>query len=175
MIKTHRILVVSKLQPPYTLLQTQFTSHKFLYILAERPSTQVMESSSTINKNWTLCIFSSFIGCIILLACLNHGQDNLKLSALPSIAISITTSDPTSSKKLLEPTNLIENKNPTNGEKAQCNIFEGKWVYDPEKSPVYTVGQCPFLSEQVSCQRNGRPDFEYEKWSWEAKGCNIPR
>ncbi|KAG6661610.1 hypothetical protein I3843_03G180500 [Carya illinoinensis] len=56
-----------------------------------------------------------------------------------------------------------------------CNIFDGKWVYDPKSSPLYHGSQCPFLSDQVSCQRNGRPDSEYEKWRWEAKGCQIPR
>ena len=38
------------------------------------------------------------------------------------------------------------------------------------ESPLYNWSQCPFLSDQVSCQRNGRADFEYESWSWEAKG-----
>lgn len=57
----------------------------------------------------------------------------------------------------------------------RCNIFDGKWVYDPKSRPLYHGSQCPFLSDQVSCQRNGRPDSEYEKWRWEAKGCQIPR
>nr|GLL45476.1 protein trichome birefringence-like 42 [Ipomoea trifida] len=61
---------------------------------------------------------------------------------------------------------------PQNHEK--CDIFEGKWVYKPMESPLYEVSKCPFLSDQVSCQRNGRPDSEYEKWSWEASGCVVP-
>lgn len=60
-------------------------------------------------------------------------------------------------------------------DQEKCNIFEGEWIYDPEGSPMYDGAKCPFLSEQVSCQRNGRPDFDYEKWTWEAKGCHIPR
>ncbi|KAL5793640.1 hypothetical protein ACOSP7_002234 [Xanthoceras sorbifolium] len=69
----------------------------------------------------------------------------------------------------------VETKKPALEEKEECNIFDGKWVYNPEKSPLYSVSQCPFLGDQVSCQRNGRPDREYEKWSWEAEGCEIPR
>ncbi|GLT30210.1 hypothetical protein SLA2020_050250 [Shorea laevis] len=60
-------------------------------------------------------------------------------------------------------------------EKEGCNIFEGKWVYDPKASPLYDAARCPFLSDQVSCQRNGRPDSEHEKWRWEPKGCQITR
>lgn len=60
-------------------------------------------------------------------------------------------------------------------EKEECNIFEGKWVYDPKASPLYDAARCPFLSDQVSCQRNGRPDSEYEKWRWEPNGCQIIR
>ncbi|KAH7577030.1 hypothetical protein JRO89_XS01G0195500 [Xanthoceras sorbifolium] len=69
----------------------------------------------------------------------------------------------------------VETKKPALEEKEECNIFDGKWVYNPEKSPLYSVSQCPFLDDQVSCQRNGRPDSEYEKWSWETEGCEIPR
>ncbi|XVF60882.1 hypothetical protein PTKIN_Ptkin08bG0084100 [Pterospermum kingtungense] len=54
-------------------------------------------------------------------------------------------------------------------------MFEGEWVYDPDQSPVYDSAMCPFLSDRVSCQRNGRPDKEYERWRWEANGCEIPR
>ncbi|CAM8893896.1 unnamed protein product [Rhodiola kirilowii] len=58
-----------------------------------------------------------------------------------------------------------------------CNMMDGIWAYNDGKkaSPMYHGRQCPFLSDQVSCQRNGRSDSEYEKWSWEAKGCQIPR
>lgn len=69
---------------------------------------------------------------------------------------------------------LIKSDNPVEEEKL-CNIFNGKWVYNGEASPLYNEAQCPFLSDQVSCQRNGRPDVEYEKWTWKAEGCEIPR
>ncbi|XWS30009.1 hypothetical protein CRYUN_Cryun24cG0081400 [Craigia yunnanensis] len=58
---------------------------------------------------------------------------------------------------------------------GKCNIFEGKWVYDPIGSPLYDSAMCPFFSDTTSCRRNGRPDKEYEKWRWEANECKIPR
>jgi len=57
----------------------------------------------------------------------------------------------------------------------KCDIFQGRWVYDPKGYPLYHGRQCPFLSEQVTCQKNGRPDSGYEHWRWEARGCEIPR
>ncbi|KAK7847794.1 protein trichome birefringence-like 3 [Quercus suber] len=82
---------------------------------------------------------------------------------------------PAASMQFLQPSNVGEHENETNEVEHVCNIFDGKWVYDPTASPMYNRSQCPFLSDQVSCQRNGRPDFVYEKWNWEAKGCEIPR
>ncbi|KAK9284936.1 hypothetical protein L1049_024117 [Liquidambar formosana] len=70
---------------------------------------------------------------------------------------------------------IIDKGEPIYQKEEKCDVFDGKWVYDPKASPLYHGHRCPFLSEQVSCQRNGRPDFEYEKWSWEAKECDIPR
>ncbi|XP_020252620.1 protein trichome birefringence-like 42 [Asparagus officinalis] len=57
----------------------------------------------------------------------------------------------------------------------KCDIFDGMWVYDPKSYPLYHDHQCPFLSEQVSCQKNGRPDSSYEHWRWKPRGCDIPR
>ncbi|XP_010914510.2 protein trichome birefringence-like 40 [Elaeis guineensis] len=57
----------------------------------------------------------------------------------------------------------------------KCNIFDGRWVYDPKAYPLYHGKRCPFLGAQVSCQKNGRPDSAYEHWRWEPNGCRIPR
>ncbi|XP_021842450.2 protein trichome birefringence-like 43 [Spinacia oleracea] len=58
--------------------------------------------------------------------------------------------------------------------KKNCNMFEGRWVYMPEEDPSYDSTKCPFMEEKMSCQKNGRPDSEYEKWRWEANDCDIP-
>ncbi|XP_058219611.1 protein trichome birefringence-like 42 isoform X2 [Rhododendron vialii] len=71
---------------------------------------------------------------------------------------------------------LVKNKEERKSNIAgSCNIFDGRWIYKPADNPLYDEFQCPFLSDQVSCQRNGRPDFDYKSWSWEAKDCEIPR
>ncbi|KAK6933540.1 PC-Esterase [Dillenia turbinata] len=54
-----------------------------------------------------------------------------------------------------------------------CDFSAGKWVYD-ESYPLYD-SSCPYLSSTVTCQKNGRPDSDYERWKWMPHGCSIPR
>ncbi|KAK6929071.1 Trichome birefringence-like, N-terminal domain [Dillenia turbinata] len=54
-----------------------------------------------------------------------------------------------------------------------CDFSAGKWVYD-ESYPLYD-SSCPYLSVSVACQKNGRPDSDYERWKWMPHGCSIPR
>ncbi|XP_021718199.1 protein trichome birefringence-like 40 [Chenopodium quinoa] len=57
----------------------------------------------------------------------------------------------------------------------KCNMFDGRWVYKPKESrSSYDSIKCPFVEEKMSCQENGRPESEYEKWIWEARDCDIP-
>ncbi|KAG0454738.1 hypothetical protein HPP92_023687 [Vanilla planifolia] len=57
-----------------------------------------------------------------------------------------------------------------------CNVFDGRWVLEePSSRPLYTEDTCPYLTRQVTCRRNGRPDFLYQKWRWEPRGCHLPR
>ncbi|XP_008244482.1 PREDICTED: protein trichome birefringence-like 42 [Prunus mume] len=135
-----------------------------------------MDTISCIGEGWRLCTAASFISCIILIFFLNHSHDRVNLSTLGNIAIKSTlpANESDANMKLLQVADLKEHMKQMNKE-DKCNVFDGKWVYDPKQSPLYQGAQCPFLSDQVSCQRNGRADFMYEKWSWEAKGCKIPR
>lgn len=60
------------------------------------------------------------------------------------------------------------------GEEESCDLFQGRWVRDGAAAggyPLYEAAECPFLSDQVTCRRNGRPDAEYEQWRWEPRGC----
>ncbi|XWS41163.1 hypothetical protein CRYUN_Cryun17cG0056900 [Craigia yunnanensis] len=63
-----------------------------------------------------------------------------------------------------EPTKIYDDEKPNTMEKnkGRCNIFEGKWVYDPKESLLYDLAICPFFSDRANYQRNGRPDKEYE-------------
>ncbi|KMT08216.1 hypothetical protein BVRB_6g142340 [Beta vulgaris subsp. vulgaris] len=92
--------------------------------------------------------------------------------------------------KPFEPSNVTLDNTPTDEKKfaiddhidiavnkttKKCNnLFDGRWVYIPEETPKYDSTTCPFLEEKMSCQKNGRPDFEYEKWRWEARDCDVP-
>lgn len=57
--------------------------------------------------------------------------------------------------------------------RRRCDFSVGKWVYD-QTYPLYD-SNCPYLSTAVTCQKNGRPDSDYEKWRWKPQGCSIPR
>ncbi|XP_014512748.1 protein trichome birefringence-like 36 [Vigna radiata var. radiata] len=54
-----------------------------------------------------------------------------------------------------------------------CDFSVGKWVYD-DSYPLYD-SDCPYLSSVVTCQKNGRPDSDYQKWKWKPTGCTLPR
>lgn len=54
-----------------------------------------------------------------------------------------------------------------------CDFTSGKWFYD-QSYPLYD-SSCPYLTTAVTCQKNGRPDSDYEKWRWKPQGCSIPR
>ncbi|TKW15350.1 hypothetical protein SEVIR_5G232300v4 [Setaria viridis] len=57
------------------------------------------------------------------------------------------------------------------GDDSECDVFEGEWVEEPVGYPLYDAAECPFLSDQVACRRNGRPDSGYEQWRWRPRGC----
>ncbi|XP_020251374.1 protein trichome birefringence-like 31 isoform X2 [Asparagus officinalis] len=57
-----------------------------------------------------------------------------------------------------------------------CNLFDGKWALEEDGSrPLYTEDSCPYLTQPVTCQRNGRPDSTYQRWKWEPRECKLPR
>ncbi|KAK4487730.1 hypothetical protein RD792_005615 [Penstemon davidsonii] len=71
----------------------------------------------------------------------------------------------TRAELLLNGSNFIENG---------CNIFRGQWVYDPSSSPLYT-SSCPFIAPGFDCQKSGRLDKGFLKYSWKPDSCNLPR
>ncbi|KAK8914163.1 hypothetical protein KSP39_PZI024392 [Platanthera zijinensis] len=59
--------------------------------------------------------------------------------------------------------------------KNGCNLFHGRWVLDdPRSRPMYTEESCPYLTRQVTCTRNGRPDSLYQQWRWKPHACDLP-
>ncbi|KAJ8532147.1 hypothetical protein K7X08_012070 [Anisodus acutangulus] len=139
-----------------------------------------METSSKISQKWMLCATGSFITCFFLL-CIKHNNEaghfrDLR-HAMFNVPLSLNDSfSPSGNLEITKPARCTEYEGDIiqkNGNNT-CNIFEGRWVYKPKESRYYEAPQCPFLSEQVSCQKNGRLDFDYENWSWEAHDCVIP-
>ncbi|GMN36214.1 hypothetical protein TIFTF001_005850 [Ficus carica] len=57
----------------------------------------------------------------------------------------------------------------------ECNVANGKWVFNSSLEPLYTDTSCPYLDRQVSCVKNGRPDSDYRHWEWQPEDCTLPR
>lgn len=57
----------------------------------------------------------------------------------------------------------------------ECNVANGKWVYNRSIEPLYTDTSCPYLDRQVSCVKNGHPNPNYTHWEWQPEDCTLPR
>ncbi|KGN47947.1 protein trichome birefringence-like 42 [Cucumis sativus] len=140
-----------------------------------------MDNSFFINQRWKLCTFTCLTSIIILVFLLSQDHETLNFLTFRSSTSSVSSSFSlvdyyVAASIQLQPNDTsLPLSEDDKHEKKSCNIFDGKWVYDPKASPLYDQTKCPFLSDQVSCRRNGRRDFGYEKLNWEVTGCKVPR
>ncbi|AQK56679.1 Putative DUF231 domain containing family protein [Zea mays] len=55
-----------------------------------------------------------------------------------------------------------------------CDLSRGRWVFDNVSVPAYREKDCTFLTKQVSCLANGRPDDMWQYWRWQPNECSLP-
>ncbi|KAJ4903854.1 Protein trichome birefringence-like 34 [Raphanus sativus] len=69
----------------------------------------------------------------------------------------------------------VSNVKEGEGSDRECNLFEGKWVFDNESNPIYKEEECKFMSDQLACGKFGRKDSSYKFWRWQPHKCDLPR
>ena len=57
----------------------------------------------------------------------------------------------------------------------ECNVANGKWVFNHSIKPPYSDTSCPYIERQFSCAMNGRTDSDYIHWEWQPEDCTLPR
>lgn len=57
----------------------------------------------------------------------------------------------------------------------ECNVANGKWVFNHSIKPLYSDISCPYIDRQFSCVKNGRNDSDYRHWEWQPEDCTLPR
>ncbi|KAI4331600.1 hypothetical protein MLD38_029775 [Melastoma candidum] len=57
----------------------------------------------------------------------------------------------------------------------ECDLTSGKWVFDNVTYTLYEESECPYMSDQLACQKHGRADLAYQHWRWQPLGCDLQR
>ncbi|XP_061366438.1 protein trichome birefringence-like 3 [Gastrolobium bilobum] len=57
----------------------------------------------------------------------------------------------------------------------ECNVANGKWVFNHSMKPLYSDISCPYIDRQFSCIKNGRKDSDYPYWEWQPEDCTLPQ
>ncbi|ESW06970.1 hypothetical protein PHAVU_010G091600 [Phaseolus vulgaris] len=55
----------------------------------------------------------------------------------------------------------------------ECNVANGKWVFNSSVTSLYSDISCPYIDRQFSCVKNGRNDSDYRHWEWQPEDCTF--
>ncbi|XP_073023766.1 protein trichome birefringence-like 12 isoform X2 [Primulina eburnea] len=56
---------------------------------------------------------------------------------------------------------------------SPCNLFKGKWVFDPTRRPIYDA-TCPFHRNAWNCIKNQREKMgRINSWKWVPENCEL--
>ncbi|KAI3832386.1 hypothetical protein MKX03_006747, partial [Papaver bracteatum] len=56
----------------------------------------------------------------------------------------------------------------------KCDLFAGKWIWEPESAPYYTNTTCTEIHEHQNCMKYGKPNLDFTKWRWRPDECVLP-
>ncbi|XP_021839576.1 protein trichome birefringence-like 43 [Spinacia oleracea] len=121
------------------------------------------QQKTSIVDKWKIFSLGTLLGFLVFVIYLDKVHQDISLLAAKNVMLDLIPF------KLSNPSFESSNK-----DRKKCNMYDGRWVYRPEERPSYDSFKCPFVEEKMSCQENGRPESEYEKWRWEARDCDIP-
>ncbi|XP_021775604.1 protein trichome birefringence-like 40 [Chenopodium quinoa] len=140
-----------------------------------------MEQKSSIVDKWKSFSLGALLGFLVFIIYLDKVHQDVSFLAAKQAMVDLVPfkllNPSTSVIKPNKSSDVILNDIDKSTKKVgkKCNMFDGRWVYNPEESrSSYDSIKCPFVEEKMSCQENGRPESEYEKWIWEARDCDIP-
>ncbi|OVA06441.1 PMR5 N-terminal domain [Macleaya cordata] len=120
---------------------------------------------------------------LIILSLIN--QLNYPLLPYPSSLLKTTTSTSVlpSSSSSSPPRDVVEDldvslrsssSSSDENSNLKCDLFAGKWVWDPENAPYYTNATCSAIHEQQNCMKYGKPNMDFTKWRWKPDDCELP-
>ncbi|RZC70336.1 hypothetical protein C5167_033525 [Papaver somniferum] len=91
-------------------------------------------------------------------------------SSSPDLLLTTSTSSPSSSIQ----DDAVQNSVSNVGSNDKCDLFAGKWVWEPESAPYYTNTTCTAIHEHQNCMKYGKPDLDFTKWRWRPDECVLP-
>ncbi|XP_059669590.1 protein trichome birefringence-like 9 [Cornus florida] len=117
-------------------------------------------------QQWLLVCFSKF----------SYTKREISYASLLLITTTLIFFKTIISSSLFHPRSLQPSNNTTTTTtSSSCDYSNGRWVWDDTYPLQSYTEDCPFLDPGFRCHRCGRQDFDYRKWRWQPKDCDLPR